>query len=87
MNMIFNKLSIWTKLLIVISIILICFSIFSVKQEGFKNNKSYTFSEGPIVYDGFYSTIYDTLVFNQIKNEYEIGQIINNTMPTHESVI
>jgi len=83
----FNKLSIWAKLLILISVILIFFSIFSVKQEGFENNKSFTFAEGPIIYDGFYSSIYDTLVFNQLKNEYEIGQIIDNTMPTHESVI
>jgi SAM-dependent methyltransferase len=87
MNFKFNKLSIWTKLLILISFILICFSIFSVKQEGFKNNKTFTFAEGPIIYDGFYSTIYDTLVYNQIKNAYEIGKIIDTTTPTQESVI
>jgi SAM-dependent methyltransferase len=87
MNFKFNKLSIWTKLLILISIILVCFSIFSVKQEGFKNNKSFTFAEGPIIYDGFYSTIYDSLVYNQIKNEYEIGKIVDTTTPTEESII
>jgi SAM-dependent methyltransferase len=87
MNFKFNKLSIWAKLLILISFILICFSIFSVKQEGFKNNKSFTFAEGPIIYDGFYSTIYDTLVYNQIKNEYEVGKIIDTTTPNQESVI
>jgi SAM-dependent methyltransferase len=87
MNIKFNKLSIWTKLLILISFILIGFSIFSVKHEGFKNNKTFSFSEGPFIYDGFYSTIYDILVYNEIKNEYEIGQVIDNTMPTQESVI
>jgi SAM-dependent methyltransferase len=87
MNFKFNKLSIWIKLLILISIILICFSIFSVKQEGFKNNKTFTFAEGPIIYDGFYSTIYDSLVYNQIKNEYEIGKIVDTTTPTEESII
>jgi len=84
---IYNNLTIWAKLLFLVSLILIGFSIFSVKKEGFKNNKSFVFAEGPIVYDGFYSSIYDTLVYNQLKNEYEIGQIIDNTTPTHESVI
>ena len=83
----YNKLTIWTKILILISLFLICFSIFSVKQEGFKNNKTFTFAEGPIVYDNFYSTIYDTLVYNKIKNDYEISQIISNTTPSHESVV
>jgi SAM-dependent methyltransferase len=82
----YNNLTIWAKLLFLVSLILIGFSIFSVKKEGFKN-KSFVFAEGSIVYDEFYCSIYDTLVYNQLKNEYEIGQIIDNTTPTHESVI
>ena len=71
----YNKLTIWAKILILISLFLICFSIFSVKQEGFKNNKTFTFAEGPIVYDNFYSTIYDTLVYNKIKNDIFINHL------------
>ena len=41
----YNKLTIWAKILILISLFLICFSIFSVKQEGFKNNKTFTFED------------------------------------------
>jgi SAM-dependent methyltransferase len=45
------------------------------------------FKTGPQVYDDFYSDIYDYLVFNNLKDEYEVGEIINKTGPSSKSKI
>ena len=39
------------------------------------------------IYDDFYVNIYDDLFYNKIKNEYEIGTILNSEGPTEESVV
>jgi SAM-dependent methyltransferase len=80
------------KLLIIVAVLLaiIVFfrHIFSLKpQEGFEQNDNFLFKNGQDVYDNFYSEIYDYLVFNNLKNDYEIGSIINTTNPTETSVI
>lgn len=57
-------------------------------KEGFvEKPDTFTFKNGPEVYDDFYSSIYDYLVFSNVKNQYEIGEIINKTKPTSESII
>ena len=56
-------------------------------KEGFQQSESYILKNGSDIYDGFYVDIYDDLVFNSIKNVYEVGEIINQTSPTHESRI
>ena len=38
-------------------------------------------------YDDFYSDIYDYLVFNNLKDDYEVGYIINSTSPSSQSKI
>jgi SAM-dependent methyltransferase len=43
--------------------------------------------EGPDIYDDFYAGLYDQLVFNQAKDSYEIGEIVNATTPTSESIV
>ena len=47
----------------------------------------FLFKSGDEVYDDFYANIYDYLVFNNLKDDYEIGQITNKTTPTSKSVI
>ena len=56
-------------------------------QEGYEQNDTFLFKKGPEIYDGFYATIYDQLVFNNLKDDYEITQIVNRTTPTSASVI
>jgi SAM-dependent methyltransferase len=56
-------------------------------KEGFEQSDKFVFKEGPGVYDEFYADIYDYLVYNNQKDEYEIGEIINKTTPTSESRI
>ena len=56
--------------------------------EGFEEGKSeFKLKSGPKVYDDFYANVYDELVFNKVKNDYEIGQIVESTTPTDKSII
>jgi SAM-dependent methyltransferase len=56
-------------------------------KEGFTQSKSFEFKQGEEVYDSFYADIYDYLVYNVTKNEYEVGSILNSSNPTEKSVI
>jgi SAM-dependent methyltransferase len=89
----YNKLTIWGKIIIIVMILLLFVVIFNEyknkmkNKEGFQQANGFVFKDGPELYDDFYANIYDHLVFNNVKNEYEIGQIINSTKPTEESII
>lgn len=88
----YNKLSNFGKILLFVALLLIIvifFRTFTPIKEGMSDidNKKFLFKEGTAVYDDFYADIYDYLVFNQIKNDYEVGIIINSTMPNEKSVI
>ena len=92
---IFNDLSGWAIILILVLILLIVVATFntitnrnkSSNQEGFIQQDVFTLKEGPDIYDDFYADLYDQLVFNQAKDSYEIGEIINATKPTSESIV
>jgi SAM-dependent methyltransferase len=80
------------KLLILVAILLAIIVFFrnvmSLKpKEGFHQNDNFLFKNGNDVYDDFYSQIYDYLVFNNLKNDYEVGSIVNTTNPKETSVI
>jgi SAM-dependent methyltransferase len=94
----YNKLSNFGKILIFIALLLIVVvffkSIIPIKEgmtDGISQStdvvNKFLFKEGEAIYDDFYVNIYDYLVFNQIKNDYEIGTIINNSKPNEKSVI
>lgn len=58
--------------------------------EGFEPPKTNAFKTAeavPEIYDKFYAEIYDDLVFNKNKNDYEIGTWISQTKPTDSSVV
>ena len=56
--------------------------------EGFEERStSFKMREGDNVYDDFYAKVYDELVFNKIKNDYELGTIVDSTKPTDTSII
>ena len=90
---IYSKLSNFGKTLIFIALLLIIVVFFkSIKipglnKEGFQSQDKFLFKTGVDVYDDFYSSIYDYLVFNNIKDAYEIGEIINSTNASETSVI
>jgi len=91
----FNDLSMWAIILIFILILLFIVSLFNSLTrsnkystlEGFEQKNSFTLKEGPAIYDDFYANIYDQLVYNQAKDNYEIGEILNATKPTSESIV
>jgi SAM-dependent methyltransferase len=62
-------------------------SSFLSLKEGFIDQGNFLFKKGVDVYDDFYAEVYDYLVFNQIKNDYEVGQIVNSTSPNSQSII
>jgi len=86
----YNKLSNFGKILILIAcllIIIVFFKSFAPNKEGMIINENVLYKEGNDAYDDFYANIYDYLVYNGIKNDYEVGKIINSTEPTETSVI
>jgi SAM-dependent methyltransferase len=83
----FHKTSTWGKILIFITLILVGFSLFSVKREGFTNYGVFSYNESSNIFDEFYSNIYDMLAQSTNKNIYEIGEIIQQTTPNHKIII
>jgi SAM-dependent methyltransferase len=90
----YKKMSNFGKILIFISLLLVLVVFFKYiqmyslnKKEGFIQEKEFIFKKGPDIYDDFYSSIYDHLVFNDVKNDYEVGVILNQDTPNNKSVI
>ena len=89
----YNKLSNFGKILLFIAVLLVVVVFFrTIKstRESFainQINKQFLFKEGTAVYDDFYAGVYDYLVFNALKNDYEVGIIISSTMPSEKSII
>jgi SAM-dependent methyltransferase len=91
----FNDLSVWAIILIFILILLFIVTSYNALSrtnkystlEGFEQTSSFMLKEGPDIYDDFYANIYDQLVYNQVKDNYEIGEILNSTKPTSESIV
>jgi len=88
----YNKMTNFGKLLLLVIILLAIIAFFrnvlSLKpQEGFEQNESFLYKKDVDVFDNFYSEIYDYLVFNNLKNDYEVGSIVNTTNPKETSVI
>ena len=54
-------------------------------QEGFEEQKEFVVKTGVQVFDDFYVSVYDDLLYSKVKNNYEIGRIINTASPTAQS--
>lgn len=87
----FYKATPLQKVFYILSIILIIIVFIKNKhslEEGFEERTNeFKLKEGPKVYDDFYANVYDELVFNKVKNDYEIGQIVEATTPSDTSII
>jgi SAM-dependent methyltransferase len=88
----YNKSSLWCKVLIFITLLLlIILALKGIKSqkmvEGFEQKDQFLIKTGPEIYDEFYANIYDYLVFNNLKNDYEVGEIINIASPSSKSRI
>jgi len=87
----YSKCSSWGKVMIftiLLLILIVAFKPFNTdKYEGFEQNDKFLFKSGQDIYDDFYADIYDYLVFNNIKDEYEVGEIMNKTSASSQSKI
>ena len=54
--------------------------------ENFESSAEFIVKRGTDIYDDFYVNVYDSLLYNNIKNDYEIGKIMT-TKPTERSII
>ena len=88
----YNKSSTWCKVLIFIVLLLMLVLVFKgFKQhknvEGFEQQDKFLIKSGSDIYDDFYASIYDYLVFNNLKDDYEVGYIVNSSHPSSQSKI
>jgi SAM-dependent methyltransferase len=88
----YNKSSLWCKLLILMSLLLLVMLVFKGFdkkgiREGFEQKDQFLVKSGSGIYDDFYADIYDYLVFNNLKDDYEVGYIMNSASPSSESKI
>lgn len=87
----YNKMSNFGKILLFVTLLLIIIVFFKqdiVFKEGFtEQSNNFLFKRGTDIYDDFYAEIYDYLVFNIVKNDYEVGQIFSLTQPNSRSII
>jgi SAM-dependent methyltransferase len=86
----YNKMSNFGKILLFVALLLVVVVFFrslTPIREGLIDSQKFLFKQGIAIYDDFYADVYDYLVFNQFKNDYEVGVIVNNAMPNEKSVI
>ena len=89
----YDKCSNWGKILIFLVILLALVIFFNglhekyVNKEGFEEQGNPLFLSGTALYDDFYVDIYDQLVYNKLKDDFEIGEVVNQTTPSSESII
>ena len=89
----YKKSTNWIKILLFLAFLFIVVLAFkNIKSsdkvtEGFEQNDQFLFKSGNNVYDDFYAEMYDYLVYNNYKDDYEVGEIINKTTPSTSSKI
>ena len=89
----YNKLTNIGKIMIWITLFLIIVSIFNnlpksnQNKEGYENRKNIVFKDNTDLYDDFYVNVYDEIFYNDLKDDYQVGMIVNKTSPTSESRI
>lgn len=90
MNSLFKKSTIWFKVAILLILILIVFITINVslpKREGFQQSKKFVLKRNDKLYDDFYCSLYDDLMYDPIKNRFELNEIKRTTNLSNDSVI
>lgn len=88
-NKFFDKSTTIEKLFYILIVVVVVIAIpwFTYKRESFKSRNEFTIRRGQDVYDDFYVDVYDSLLYDEIRNNYEIGRLIENTSPSQQSII
>ena len=84
-----KRTSIWVKLMIFLLIIYLLNMWLNrhIVVEGFTSQKKKFEIKKDDLFDDFYVDIYDKLVYNDYKNEYEVGEVVRTTKPNENSRI
>jgi SAM-dependent methyltransferase len=89
-HIILKSQSFWTKAFL-IGIIAYIIAKYVKKDipiiEGFIQEKDFVFKQGPDIFDDFYVNLYDKLLYSKVKNDYEIGKIVNDVSPDDNTLI
>ncbi len=93
----FHKTSPWLKIIIILTLVMVATAAVNrhtSQKEGFlpgdllsMEGEKFISKDGLGVYDQFYASLYDDLLFDRVKNEYEVGEIINRTTPDERSLV
>ena len=86
-----KKSNTWSKSVLFLSIILIGIIISNkysepIGVEAFTQMEKYVQKTGSDIFDSFYCGIYDSLVMDDVKNRYEVDEILRNTITKKENV-
>ena len=74
----FNKTTIWCKVTLFIILLLLCTTIVNknrIEVEAFTQSKKFVVKNNNTLYDDFYCSIYDDLVYDDKKNDFEVTNI------------
>ena len=71
----FTKMPLIQKLLILLIVAFVISSYMFNKKEGFEQASEFMVKKGNDVYDDFYCSIYDDLVYDDLKNDFEVLQL------------
>ena len=83
-----TKLSDQGKILLVLVAAFLVVHLFASKREYFDNQKKkFVVKSGDDVYDKFYASIYDDLVGNPAREQFEIIEIVRTTSPGRKSLV
>jgi len=85
-----NKLTLWGRILIFLCIFIFIYLFtknIKNSKEGFEQSDNFVLKTNIDLYDKFYADVYDYLVYNNLKDDYEIAKIVNKTNPSNGSSI
>jgi SAM-dependent methyltransferase len=83
-----SKLKGWSKIMLILGIILIILMFVNRKKiykEGFTQKDKFVIKKGDGIYDDFYVSIYDELILDDVKNEFEVGELKRLIRPSSVS--
>tara|TARA_B100001094_G_C18193720_1_gene809091 strand:+ start:2814 stop:3764 length:951 start_codon:yes stop_codon:yes gene_type:complete len=83
----YMKMPMIQKLLILLIIAFIISSFAFNKKEGFEQASQFIVKKGIDVYDDFYCSLYDDLVYDEIKNDYEVVHLKKTGKIDKKSII
>lgn len=83
-----TKVSKQGKILLALVAIFLIVHLFSPRHENFSNQKkNFVVKHGDDVYDDFYASIYNDLVGNIAREQFEVAEVVRTTRPDNTSLV